>query len=268
MSHSGKPLYVVGEQASLRLDGNSLRVLRPGKSESRVPLRRVSRAVIRTHENDQLQACLAIVREGGIVHFVDGNGHICGMLQQPGADGSHWARELADNIDQYGNSRPYQQWRKNQQKHAWSLVFRRGYCGDFDANRKRLLRYLLFHRPELKLQTELQWLEEQLLAWLHARIASEGLYPVVRAVNSQGEQLVNALRPCLFIPLLWRYVRWRRQRATAMVAERTDFFELQAAAPLCRQLDRHIRALEAEYEGVRLSQSSLDTCARELLSLP
>jgi len=261
MLSKGKPLYIMGKQASLRLDGASLRVLQPDKSERRVPLRRVNRAIIQAHEQDQLQACLAIVRQGGTVHFLDAEGHVCAMLHQPTADGSSWARELASSIEYHGNSRPYRVWRQTQQRHAWSLVFRRGFCGDFEANRKRLIRYLLLHRPELELQRELQWLDEQLLAWLHAQIALEGLYPIVRAVHAQGEQLLDVLQPCLQIPLLWRYVRWRRSQATAVVSERTEFFELQAAVPLRKQLLRHMRALDAQYgyeRGVEGRASALE----------
>lgn len=257
MAAHAKTLYLVDDNASLRLDGASLRVLRPAKADGRIPLARVGRAVIQAHENDLLQACLAIVRQGGTVHFLDSGGRICGMLQHPTADGSRWARDLADCIDHCANSRPYHDWRQTQQRHAWSLVFRRGFCGDFESNRERLLRYLFFFRPQLEQQRELQWLEEQLLAWLHAQIASENLYPVVRAVHAQGEQLVAALQPCLFIPLLWAYVRWRRGEPHTLVAERTHFFELQAAAPLRRQFQRHIQALATEYRADRLAHASI-----------
>ncbi|MDN5938420.1 MAG: CRISPR-associated endonuclease Cas1 [Salinisphaera sp.] len=256
MTTAGKPLYVMGGEASLRLDGKSLRVLHADKSDGRIPLRRVSGAIVQPREQDQLQACLAIVQQGGTVHFLDGAGRICAMLHQPAADGSRWARELAQCIEAHASALPWRVWQSNQQRHAWSLVFRRGFRGDFAANRTRLLRYLAFYRPELETARELQWLEEQLLAWLHAQIAVEGLYPVVRAAHTQGKQLVEALLPCLLIPLLWAYVRWRRSEPRAMVAQRTDFFELQAAAPMHRQLQRHLHALAGEYQvacGARAS---------------
>lgn len=257
MSLTGKPLYLMAANASMQLDADSLLIHQTGKSDHRIPLERIGRAVIKHQIDDQLQACLAIIRQGGTVHFTDANGHICAMLQQPHADGTSWARELARSIEMHPNNAPFSSWRTIQQQHAYSLVFRHAYCGDFASNRARLLRYLNFFRPQLNIQHETQWLQEQLLAWLQAAIATEGLFPVVRALHTQGVRLIDTLQPCLFIPLLWAYVRWRRQKPTALVANRTAFFELQAAAPMQKQFNRHIQALAYQYHSANSLAASL-----------
>jgi hypothetical protein len=138
-------------------------------------------------------------------------------------------------------------------------VFRRNYCGDFEANRKRLVHYLLFFRPEIDATHELDWLEQQTWAWLQATLNRDGLQPIARAVDGKGENLIGTLAPCLLIPLFWAYVRWRRCQANSPVHDRIRFFELQARTRLNNQFQRHIRALAHEYNSRRrVEQTDLD----------
>jgi hypothetical protein len=243
----GKTVYLNTDNASLRPQGEALRVLRPGKSESLIPLQRIDRAVVEHSASDLLQAFLAIVQRGGTVHFQDAAGNLCGILQYPWSDGTHWAREIAHAIEHTTSRASYRRWLDTQRRHAWSLVFRRNFSGDFEANRKRLIRYLLFFRPEIDISGELEWLEKQLWAWLQARLDQDGLRPIVRAFKARREHLAQDLAPCLFMPLLWAFVRWRRHQSSAIVSERTHFFELQARIHLHNQFQRHIQALEVEF---------------------
>lgn len=242
-----KTLYVDTRQAGLLPEGEALRVTRPGKADSLVPLRRVDRAIIRHEGADLLQACLAIINNGGSVHFEDASGNICAQLKQPWADGTRWARDMAGAIERTSGRSPYRSWLDVQHRHAWSLVFRRNYQGNFHDNRRKLLKYLLYFRPEIKASSELEWLEQQLWAWLQARLQHDGLQPIVQALQAKGLDLIHDLAPCLLINLLWSYVCWRRHQAMAMVGERTNFFELQAHTRLYNQLQRHIHALEFSY---------------------
>lgn len=262
-SATHKTVYLNTQNATLRPDGEALRVLRPSKSDSLIPLRRIERAIVEHTQPDLLAGCLAIVGNGGTVHFTDAAGNLCGILQQPWADGTRWARSMARIIEHTHGNTPYRSWLKDQRRHAWSLVFRCGYRGDFEANRKRLVRYLLFFRPQMDATGELEWLEQQLWAWLQARLNRDGLQPIVRALEAKGEHLAGDLAPCLFIPLLWMFVRWRRHQATAVVSQRTQFFELQGRTRLSNQLQRHIHAMDTAYRGKReVDDTPLDALTR------
>lgn len=251
-----KTLYINTDNVELQPDGEALRVQWPSHTRSLVPLRRIDRAVVQHRAADLLQACLAIVRNGGTVHFQDNTGNLCGTLQHPWQEGSQWARELAQLIEHTANRMPYRRWRDNQQRHAWSLVFRRNYCGDFESNRSRLVRYLLFFQPGIDTAAELDGLEQQLWAWLQARLDRDGLQPIVRALNDQGDSLAQTLAPCLLIPLIWAYAKWRRCNANAVIQNRVQFFELQARTRLHNQFQRHIGALGTEYRAQRQIQEA------------
>lgn len=245
-----KTIYFDSRVAQIRPDGAALRVSRPQKSDFLIPLRRVDRAVVTHDEADLLQACLAIVQNGGTVHFQDSNGNLQGMLKQSRAEGSPWARELASAIEHSSSQLTYRHWLDTQRRHGWSLVFRNNYRGDFEANRQSLLKYLLHFQPGLNVTDELEWLEQQLWGWLQAQLEHDGLQPVLRVLAARAVQLDRDLVACLLIPLLWQYVCWRRHRQSSLVHERVQFFELQARTRLHNQLQRHLQALEAAYNGL------------------
>lgn len=242
-----KTLYLDTDTAHLRLDGHALRVQTASRADRLIPLRRVERAVIHDGDNDLLQACLAMLERGATVHFRDRTGNLLGILQQPWHDGTHWARALAREIEHSSGLARFRDWHETQQRHAWSLFARRNYVGDFEANRKRLIRYLLFFRPALRADHELDWLEQQLWAWLQARMHRDGLQPVARALDEKGARLADALMPCLLLPLLWKYVCWRRTEPGPIVRKAIDFFELKARTQLRDQLQRHLNALAEAY---------------------
>lgn len=251
-----KTVYFDSRKARMKPDGDTLRVSRSRQSDFLIPLSRVERAVI-THENaDLLQACLAIVQRGGTVHFQDGAGNLCGILKQPRAEGSPWARDLAATIEHSSNHLAYQHWLDTQRRHGWSLVFRNNYRGDFEANRRSLVKYLLYFCPSLDIDDELGWLNQQLRGWLQAQLEYDGLQPVMRLLAARDIQLDHDLMPCLFIPLLWQYITWRRHRQNSLVHERVEFFELQARTRLLNQLQRHLQALESAYHGLSITQDS------------
>jgi|AntDeeMetagen681_2_1112603.scaffolds.fasta_scaffold09190_1 hypothetical protein len=120
-SSAGKTLYLDASRVSIRPDGDALRVQRPGKSDGLIPLRRIDRAVIHDSDTALLQACLSIVSRGGTVHFQDAAGNLCGILQQPWADGTQWARDTARLIEHSSGRASYRSWRNTQRRHAWSL---------------------------------------------------------------------------------------------------------------------------------------------------
>lgn len=268
MLQSSEPrtLYVLDPGACVRLDGEALRVSRSDAADVLVPLRRVGRAVIQSGENDLLQACMAILSRGGIVHFHDGAGRLCGVLQNPAKEGSNWAMDLACRIDDNSGVAPYRRWLDTQQRHAWSLVFRRGFTASFEYNRQRLVKYLIHYRPEIDLEAESAWLEDQLLSWTQSSFHTEGLYPIVHASFRKGKYIIRDLQPCLMIPLLWKYVRWRKHARSALVSDRTGFFEMMAAASLRDQFERHMHALDSHYS--RISFSSGTPPAEHRVSLP
>lgn len=245
-----KPLYVDVSRTAIRLDGPALRLSQAGRADRLVPVSRVSRAVVQGAEQGMLEALLELVHRGGAVHFQDGQGRVTAVLQPSRPSEADSARELAGIIEHHPGLGPFHWWRDAQRRHAWSLVFRRGCPGDPRGNRARLMRYLLSMCPGIPAEHEYGELHEQLHAWLQAELIRQGLQPVVGALAAQGADLTRELRDCLSLPLLWRYVRWRREQSeTRERAELLRFFELQAATRLAGQLQRHIVALAAEYHA-------------------
>lgn len=241
-------LYLDAGVAGVRLDGASLRVEAERRATRRIPLSRVTRAVIRNAGDGVLEAALAIVGAGGTVHFQDGAGRMIAVMQPSDPAATAWTRELADVIRHHGNTAPYQWWRDVQQRHAWSMVCRRGFHGDFNANCRRIARLTRHYRPDIDLEPEHRCLREHLRAWLQADLHHRGLLPVVQALTARGCDLHGTLERCLTATLLWLYVPWRKS-APHKVNERQiiQFVELQIAGRLSAQLDRHIAALAHEY---------------------
>lgn len=247
-----KALYLDAEAVRVRLDHDALRIGRPRQADQLIPLRRVGRAVVENPGGELLKACLALVRQGGTVHFQGSDGITCAVLQQPLHDGPAWVHDLAELIEHESGCARFHWWQDVQHRHAWSLVFRRSFRGDFQANKARLMRYVEFFRPGVPAWREARWLEQQLTAWLQAEINANGVQPVVRVLAGRGCDLLAALQRCLSVPFLWRYVCWRRLQDGNGIARQNlaQFFELQAAAPLRDQLERHMRALVYEYHAV------------------
>lgn len=243
-----KTLYLDARTAAVRPDGPALRISQPQQADRHIPLRRIDRAVIRGIDEPLFAACLAIVAQDGVVHVQDDAGRLVALLQPVRWQAPVWARELALQIEQASGLGHYHWWRDAQQRHAWSLVFRRGFRGGFDANRTRLLRYATRDAQGHLVRREARFLDHQLRAWLQGALQRAGLQPVTAALMDKGGDLTEALHRCLSVTLLWRYVRWRRQRHTPPgAADLIQLFELQAAAQLRDQFERHIAALGAEF---------------------
>lgn len=244
-----RTLYVnARREVRLELEADSIRVSQPKRADTRIPLRRVRRAVITASDEGLLAVCLEIVRRGGTVHFQSGSGAMEAVLHQARPAANAMVRELADAITHSSGAGPFRWWREAQLLHAWSLAFRRRFRGDFTANRKRLLRYVRYFRPEVPAERESAFLREQLHAWLQAEIDRRGLQPVVETLSSKGCGLVEVLERCLEVRLLWRYVRWRRLQPRDLEHPALiRFFELTAAVTLPEQLQRHLDALSWEY---------------------
>lgn len=243
-----KTLYLDARTAAVRPDGPALRISQPQQADRHIPLRRIDRAVVSGIDEPLFAACLAIVAQDGVVHVQDDAGRIVALLQPVRCQVPAWARELALLIEQASGLGHYHWWQDAQQRHAWSLVFRRGFRGGFDVNRTRLLRYATRNTQGHVVRREAQFLDHQLKAWLQGALQRGGLQPVTAALMNKGGDLTDVLHRCLSITLLWRYVRWRRQRdAQPCAAELIQLFELQAAAQLRDQFERHIAALGAEF---------------------
>lgn len=243
-----KTLYLDARTAAVRPDGPALRISRPQQADQHIPLGRIDRAVVSGVGEPLFAACLAIVAQDGVVHLQDDAGRIVALLQPARSQAPAWARELALLIEQDSGLGHYHWWQDAQQRHAWSLVFRRGFRGGFDANRTRLLRYATRDAQGHAVRREAQFLDHQLKAWLQSALQRAGLQPVLAALMDKGGDLTDTLHRCLSVTLLWRYVRWRRQRAASpAAADLIELFELQAAAQLRDQFERHIAALGTEF---------------------
>ncbi|HEX7380898.1 MAG TPA: hypothetical protein VF265_01960 [Nevskiaceae bacterium] len=249
-----RTLYLDTTRVDVRMEGGAIRLQRSGRARMLIPPRRISRAMVVDHDDGLVQACLAVVAGGGTVHFQHADGTLRAVLQAPWNDGDAETRRFAGFITHSLGLGVFHRWRDNQRQHAWSLVFRHGYCGDFNANRHRLIRYLLFFRPEIDATTQVGWLEQQLWAWLQAQMDRDHLRPVILALHDKGEDLGAALRPCLLIPLIWAWVRWQRE-ASGFITDRLHFFELQAATRMHAQYFRHVNALRWEYERASMPRA-------------
>lgn len=243
-------LYLDAAAVKVRLDDAALLVCRSGKADQRIPVSRVQRAVIRNVSEPLLEVCLALAASGGSVHFEDGQGRIWAVLQPSRPLEGKGVRDLAAIIAHSSGAGPFNEWRGVQLRHAVSLAFHRDLRGDIVAARRRLLRYLQHYRPEIEAEAEFGILSEQLRAWLQAQLYQRGLQPVVRELALKGCELATVLEQCLGVTLLWAYVRWRKEQGREVGRRRLlELLELQAAAPLSDQLQRHLAALAAEYQA-------------------
>lgn len=247
-SGDAKTLYLDAASAAVSVDDNVLRVERPGSAPELLPLRRVGRAVVKGVDDGLLHACLEIVRRGGTVHFQTGRGDVAACLSSTRPEETNSAIELAQIIDAHDGLGPFEWWQEVQHRHAWSLVFRRGFPGDFKANRKRLLNYLSRSISGSVAKSESDWLDQQLYAWIQSELLRQGLQEVVRTLGGKGGDLTKVLWQCLSVTTTWAYVRWRRQQSGPPTdRELTRFFELRAAVALPEQFRRHLQALAGEY---------------------
>ncbi|MBK1736265.1 hypothetical protein CKO15_13550 [Halorhodospira abdelmalekii] len=243
-----RTLYVDTEKVDVRCEGAALRIQRSGRAATYVPIVRISRVVIRGHSGEGLLgACLALAQAGAVIHFQTGHGQTRAWLQPAAEPQSHSVQELSDLIDHTGLG-PYHWWRDAQRRHAWSVVFRQTPRGDFQSACKRMEKYLKKLSPMHWMPHEIEALGEDLRCWLQAELHRCGWHPVCRTLAGQGQRLEHELHRCLYIPLLWRFVRWRRQQPLALEERRRlEFQELQLASPMPRQLHLHLRALSNEY---------------------
>lgn len=245
-------LYIDADDAQVRVDGRALRIARSGNAAQWVPLSRIARASVTGSGDGLLRACLAIAANGGSIHFRQRDGSRMAVLQPAIPSETDAAQELADLVSHHDGLVPFQWWRDAQRRHAWSLIFRRGYAGDFEANKQRLLRYLRVYAPHVPTATECEVLTDQLHAWVQHELLRQGLQPVVRALSERGADLPTVLRDCLMLSLVWRYVTWRRQQPRGIErVELIRLFERHAAASLPSQFNRHIRALASEYRAAQ-----------------
>jgi len=249
-----RTLWVNTDRYTLSREGRSLVVQAPERSATRIPLARVGRAVIRGqgHSDGVLDACRALATAGAVVHFAQSGNDPALRLQTERAPANGPAAELAAMIHDRRGLAAFHWWADCQRRHAWSLVFRSGFRGDFAAARTRLRQYLARTGPDNYFPDELDTLEADLQQWLSAEIHRTGWEPVADALGARGVRLENVLHECLCLPLLWRFACWRRQQATAVPErERLRFFELDSVGRLAEQLHRHLRALACEYHARR-----------------
>ncbi|BAU58768.1 hypothetical protein HH1059_20610 [Halorhodospira halochloris] len=250
MSHAEpRTIYINADRVNVRHEDSALRVNRPGKAATYIPIVRIGRAVIRGCGGEELLgACLALARAGVVIHFQDGNGQQSAWLQPSGEPKNQPAQELAALIGEHTALGPYHWWRDAQRRHCWSMVFRHSPKGDFHSGCKRLEKYLRKLSPLHWIDHEIEALSRDLRSWLQAEIHRRGWNSVCRVLAAQGEDLESELYRCLYIPLLWRFVRWRRQQSLEISEyKRLEFVELQLANPIPRQLYRHLHALTEEY---------------------
>jgi|GEM_PF-4567254 len=251
-----RTLYLMDPTAVIRLDHKSVNVRRKEMADVRVPLHRINRMVIEVRNQDFLAACMSVVANGGAVHLQNKAKGLCAVIRRSGHKGTSWATDLAGRITNSSDSWRYDEWLRNQRNHAWSLVFGHRYVGDFDACVRKLLRYSKFYCPNLDTKNSLDWLNAELHKWLEARIDIEGFQPIERIIWLRGGDLIGALLPCLFIPLLWDYVRWARIERVDSFVSTTEYFELKAGTSVHAQFLRHVEALDYIY-GAR-SAGSVD----------
>lgn len=252
MMPSGEPrtLWVDTDRFALYREGPSLLLEASGRAPTRVPLSRVSRAVIQGHHHSAgvLDACLALAASGAVVHFPGTAERPSIRLQPEQAPTNDVAAEVADLISQQSGLGPFNWWADCQRRHAWSLVFARSFQGDFAAARTRLHQYLQRIGPGHYFAHEVDALEMNLRQWLAAELHRSGWISVAQILSARGARMEQVLHECLYIPLLWRFTGWRRQQAYALPGrERVRFFELETVGRLSEQLHRHLRALAREY---------------------
>lgn len=242
-----RTLYLMDTRARMRLDDGAIRISREDEADVLVPVQRVNRLVIEVADQDFLAACMKIISTGGVVSLQTRSGKNSVVMRQAGEKGTPWASDLAQRIGRTTENWRYEEWLRNQRLHAWSMVFKHRYVGDFNSCVARLKKYARFYCPKLDVEESLQWLNQALASWLEGQIEVEGLQPVERVVWLRGNSLIEALLPCLLVPLLWAYVRWARISKLSSFISTTAFFELKLRALVQPQFQRHIEALDYTY---------------------
>lgn len=251
----GKPLYVDARLIRVGLSGQSIELTRKHRAKHRIPVQRVNRLVVTAADNDMLACCLAIVERGGAVQILNSQGKVCAQLQASEPPVTREVERLNQCIAQRPGHDAYHWWARQQERHAWSLVFRRSQRADFRAGRGRLIAYSRFFRPTIAIEDEAEQLTQLLQAWLLNELYARNQWRIVDTLFSRGHDICRQLRRCLELPLLWRYVRYRRYReqdTPFAASDLTLFFELHSATSVRSQLLTHMDALAYEYRTRKL----------------
>lgn len=92
-----KPLYLDGVQPlAVKLDGPALKVMQPGRSPGRYPLRRLSRVVVSGAVDWDTPALIACLRAGVVVTFLDEDGELAGLCVGAATGGVNLRERLAE----------------------------------------------------------------------------------------------------------------------------------------------------------------------------
>lgn len=242
--------YDAAGRSQLCVEGNSVLVREPSRATRRLPLRDISRAVVRNPSGALLDVALEVCRHGGTVHFQDGRGVAIAVLRPTTAMDQPIWRELATLIEEYGSSGPIARWRDDQWRHAFSTRLHKGASGPPEKLHDAMLRYTLRVVKVPDIEQEWREVHAQLWCWTQARIVEEGLGVVAEAIGTRGFCLTTILVKAMELTALWEFAKWRRRQSTTLPLKSIiAFVEMLGISQLIDQFHRHIDALWYHYDA-------------------
>lgn len=221
-------LYLSGTEGyDLALREASLVVLQGEAPKQAIPLRRVSSVIFRQPSNHTLRALLAVVAQGGSVHFQDKTGQVVASLASTAMAPDRHVRELIDLVDGRSPGSRYLEWRELQLRHRASVILHRGPRGDMAPFEDQLCRYAARHHDESRFKAAWNEIRGLCYAWVDGELGRRRLQGLVAALQRHRFSLVHDLDRILCIPLLWALAPWFRNRPLHVPRERAGFFVQQ-----------------------------------------
>lgn len=208
-----------------------------------IPLRRISRVLLRQPRSGTLKALLELTDRGVPVHFQDGRGNISATLIMADLPPPAPVRELIAAVEGCDPRRRYRLWLELQLRHAASRILRGASAGGVETFENRLGRYAAQRvRPEIFAST---WNEISALAyaWIDGELTRLRMRQLVDALGWHQCALLRDLDRIIAIPLLWKLAPWLRVHSHHRPVQRMEFFE-HARGALEVRLALHLAALE------------------------
>lgn len=210
---------------SVALAEGALRISRHDEPVRLLPLRRVSRALLRQPRGGELCALLELASRGVPVHFQDGRGNITATLVSTDLQPGLAARELITCVEGRDPHNAYATWLDLQLRHGASRIIRRAVPGSIAMFERALEGYVARGIDKRECRAAVDEVRALCFAWIDGELTRLRLRRLMDALALYGCPLLRDLDRALAIPLLWRLAPWLRQHRGHTPRSRMAFFE-------------------------------------------
>ncbi len=215
-----------------------------------IPLRRISRVLLRQPRSGALKALLELTTRGVPVHFQDGRGNITATLIMADLPPPAPVRELIAAVEGCAPRRRYRQWLDVQLRHAASRILRCAPAGSIETFENCLSRYAAQQVGHEVFESTWNEVSALAYAWIDGELTRLRMRRLVDALGWHQCALTRDLDRIIAIPLLWKLAPWLREHARHRPVQRMEFFEHVRGALEVR-LALHLAALEYHLRPAR-----------------